>query len=54
MEGRRSRPPGAGGKDIFDIKPILLGGDPKDPANKVVLSRSEHIAAGAALEQGDP
>jgi len=34
---------GLAGKEIFEIKPIILGGDPVDPANKVALNRREHI-----------
>ena len=30
-------------KELFDIKPIILGGDPTDPTNKMVLTRSQHI-----------
>jgi hypothetical protein len=33
------------GKEIFEIKPVILGGDPDDPANKAVLSRADHIRA---------
>lgn len=33
------------GKEIFNIKPIILGGDPSDPANKTILNREEHIKA---------
>jgi hypothetical protein len=33
------------GKEIFEIKPVILGGDPEDPANKVALTRSQHIEA---------
>jgi hypothetical protein len=33
------------GKEIFEIKPVILGGNPTDPANKVVLTRDEHIEA---------
>ena len=33
------------GKEIFEIKPVILGGSPTDPANKVVLTREEHIEA---------
>ena len=33
------------GKEIFEVKPIILGGSPTDPANKVFLSREEHIKA---------
>ncbi len=33
------------GKEIFEIKPVILGGSPTDPANKVILTRGEHIRA---------
>ena len=33
------------GKEIFDIKPLVLGGDPLDPENKTILTRAEHIEA---------
>lgn len=33
------------GKEIFEITPIKLGGSPVDPANKVVLTREQHIDA---------
>jgi hypothetical protein len=33
------------GKEIFDLKPVILGGDPTDPANKVFLDRRDHIEA---------
>ena len=35
----------AGGKEIFEIHPVLLGGSPADVANKKVLTREEHIEA---------
>jgi len=31
--------------EIFEIHPVILGGSPTDPANKVVLSRTEHMQA---------
>ena len=31
------------GKEIFEVTPVILGGSPSDPANKVVLTREEHI-----------
>ncbi len=34
-----------GGMEIFEIKPIILGGSPTDPANKMVLNRENHIGA---------
>jgi hypothetical protein len=33
------------GKEIFEIQPVILGGSPTDPANKILLSRDEHIKA---------
>lgn len=33
------------GKEIFEIKPVILGGSPTDPANKAVLTRVQHIEA---------
>jgi hypothetical protein len=33
------------GKEIFEIHPVILGGDPSDFANKIILSREEHIQA---------
>jgi len=33
------------GKEVFEIQPVILGGSPTDPANKVVLNREQHIAA---------
>lgn len=33
------------GKEIFEIKPIILGGSPTDPENKVALTREQHIEA---------
>ena len=38
-----NRLPSAAGMEIFAIKPIILGGDPADPANKAVLTRQQHI-----------
>mgnify|MGYP001547799676 CR=1 FL=1 len=31
------------GKEIFEVTPVILGGSPTDPQNKVVLTRAEHI-----------
>ncbi len=36
---------GAEGKEVFEITPVILGGSPTDPANKVLLSRKEHVDA---------
>ena len=33
------------GMELFDIKPVMLGGDPTDPANKTLLTREQHIQA---------
>lgn len=32
-------------KEVFEIKPVILGGSPIDPKNKIILNRDEHIAA---------
>ena len=37
--------PGLAGKEIFEIKPVILDGSPTDPANKAVLTREQHIRA---------
>jgi hypothetical protein len=39
------RPSEFRGKEIFEIHPIILGGDPVDPKNKTVLDREQHIQA---------
>lgn len=31
------------GKEIFEIKPVLLGGSPTDLENKVILTRDQHM-----------
>jgi len=41
----RGRTNECAGKEIFEIKPIKLGGSPTDPANKTILTRQQHIAA---------
>lgn len=33
------------GKEILEIKPVIVGGSPTDPANKAVLTREQHIQA---------
>jgi hypothetical protein len=33
------------GKEIFEIKPIVLGGSPTELSNKVFLTRAQHIEA---------
>ncbi len=35
--------PSLAGKEIFEIKPVILGGSPTDPENKVALTREQHI-----------
>jgi hypothetical protein len=42
---RRSLDPSYRGKEIFEIKPVILGGSATDPENKVLLTREEHIKA---------
>ena len=37
--------PGSQGKEIFEIKPVILGGSPTDPANKTILDREDHVKA---------
>ena len=40
------KPQGLGEADeteVFEIKPILFGGDPVDPKNKTFVNRSQHI-----------
>lgn len=39
----RVRPLNARGLEVFEIKPVLLGGSPTDPANKALVTRREHI-----------
>ncbi|WP_081470850.1 hypothetical protein [Methylomonas methanica] len=33
------------GLEIFDITPIIVGGDPSDPENKTAITRQQHIEA---------
>ena len=33
------------GMELFEVKPVMLGGDPLDPANKTLLTREQHIQA---------
>ncbi|MGP8199720.1 MAG: hypothetical protein ACLQU4_09490 [Limisphaerales bacterium] len=42
---RRSRLQDCAGKEIFEIKPVILGGSATDPANKTILTRQQHIEA---------
>jgi hypothetical protein len=34
-----------GGYELFEVQPVILGGSPTDPRNKVLLSREKHIEA---------
>lgn len=31
------------GMELFEVKPIILGGDPIDPANKMWVTRQQHF-----------
>ena len=42
---QRQRVQECAGKEIYEIKPIILGGSPTDPANKTLLDRKQHIQA---------
>jgi len=42
---RRNRLPDCAGKEIFEIKPVILGGSATDPANKAILTRQQHVEA---------
>jgi hypothetical protein len=33
------------GMEVFEITPVILGGSPVDPRNKVLLTREQHIEA---------
>jgi hypothetical protein len=33
------------GLEILEIKPVILGGSPTDPANKILVDRKKHIQA---------
>lgn len=45
IQSRRHSHSQLAGKEIFEIKPIILGGSPTDCANKIILTRREHIEA---------
>jgi hypothetical protein len=34
------RPPGV---ELVEVKPVILGGDPTDPANKAFVTRKQHF-----------
>lgn len=42
---RRQNRQSLAGKEIYEIKPVILGGSPTDPANKTILTRQQHIEA---------
>ena len=42
---RKAQPANYDGKEIFEIKPIVVGGSPTDPGNKTALTRAQHIEA---------
>ncbi len=31
------------GLELVEIKPVILGGDPSDPKNKVLVTRQQHF-----------
>ncbi len=33
------------GMELFDVKPVILGGNPNDMSNKAWLTRQQHIEA---------
>jgi hypothetical protein len=33
------------GMEIFEVRPVILGGSPTDPRNKTALTRKQHIEA---------
>lgn len=45
MSGTVRRAEELAGKEVFEVHPIILGGNPTDPANKTVLTREQHIKA---------
>jgi hypothetical protein len=38
----RSRPTGM---ELFEVMPVIVGGNPEDPENKAWLTRRQHIEA---------
>jgi hypothetical protein len=42
-EQRRTAGQSLAGKEIHEIKPVILGGSPTDPANKTILTREQHM-----------
>jgi hypothetical protein len=43
IDPRRFSDPSFKGKEVFEITPVILGGSPTDPKNKILLTREEHI-----------
>ncbi|QDU90911.1 hypothetical protein Pla175_43240 [Pirellulimonas nuda] len=41
----RRSDPRTRGMEVFEITPIIVGGDPTDPKNKTLLTREQHIEA---------
>ena len=41
----RKSDPNLRGMEVFEITPIIVGGDPTDPKNKTLLTREQHIEA---------
>lgn len=44
-EDLRTRLEAFSGGEVFEIQPVILGGNPIDPKNKTVLTRQQHIEA---------
>ena len=44
-EPPNKRPVNFKGMEVFDVRPVVLGGSAKDPTNKVILTRKQHIEA---------
>lgn len=45
FEARKKGGEKLNGLEIFEITPVILGGDPADPENKTALTRQQHIEA---------
>jgi len=49
MEDKRTVPEAssydASDWEIIEVQPVILGGSPTDPSNKVILNRQQHIEA---------
>lgn len=41
----RRRDPNTRGMEIFEITPVIVGGDPVNPKNKTLLTREQHMEA---------